>query len=395
MKLPLIQCILTMKRLILCLLLGLVPVVGQSTNTIDTEVRAPFLYIQGSGTQVIYPAFRKVSYWTNTFTATNSVSYRDDAGNWVTNGPGTISRTHKVVDHVWPYHPLNWRLTEMTDTHFFQLGGNMDTNRLTWTNRVRVNHPWFSNVFVASNSTHQAKQVTMTEQTWKDGPMNLYVLEDYSTNSGATFYAPLDYVVADPLGDGYPTPDRLFLNRVSQPVTVDGDLSEWIGTWIDRPAFKTREGDWVTFEPYGANASWTGPEDHSIRFMAQHDTNSVYLGIEVTDDEHDTSLNSAWNGDALQLLVVAEDVVRYNCALTSTGIVATGSSEVVSAIQRNSNKTTYELQFPKPELGDFRLAFCVNDGDFASPGQRGWSGFHPYGIVFGGAATNSAKVSTP
>jgi len=381
-----------MKRLIFCWLLSLIPVLAQSTNTIDTNVRAPFLYIQGSGIQVVYPAFRQVSYWTNTFTATNLVSYRDDAGNWVTNGPGTIRRIHKVVNHVWPYHPLNWQLTELDDMRFTPLGGNIDTNRLTWTNRVRVNHPWFTDVFVRSNSTHQAKEVTMTEQTWKDGPMTLYVLEDYSTNSGATFYAPLDYLISDPLGDGYPAPTDIVLNRVSQPVTVDGDLSEWSGPWIDRPMFKTREGKWVTFEPYGANASWTGPEDHSVRFRIQHDASSIYLGIEVTDDEHDTSLNSEWNGDALQLLIAAGNVIRYNCALTSTGIVATGTG-VVSAIKRDSNKTTYELQFPK--LSDFRLAFCVNDGDFATPGQRGWSGFHPYGLVFGGAVTNSAVIKVP
>jgi hypothetical protein len=88
--------------------------------------------------------------------------------------------------------------------------------------------------------------------------------------------------------------------------------------------------------------------------------------------------------------------LRYACSLTEGGLISNSAGPlgpVESRIVRDKSqsKTTYTLRFPRPSTV-FGLGFLVNDGDIDLPGQQGWSGFHPYSIVFGGDLEKTALI---
>ena len=65
--------------------------------------------------------------------------------------------------------------------------------------------------------------------------------------------------------------------------------------------------------------------------------------------------------------------------------------------------TIYEMRFPAHSLGvdsfsagyAFGLGVCVNDGDTdgTGAGQKGWSGWGPYSIVFGKNSASTGLVT--
>ncbi len=65
------------------------------------------------------------------------------------------------------------------------------------------------------------------------------------------------------------------LNRVKQPVTIDGDLSEWT-----LPFSVTQPAD-VWHNPKG----WKGPNDGSFKFNTAFDDNYYYVAIKTSDNE--------------------------------------------------------------------------------------------------------------
>lgn len=203
-------------------------------------------------------------------------------------------------------------------------------------------------------------------------------------------------------------------------VTIDGDLGEWDGvletvTGEDGTPFCGVEYSGNVFQEH-AGGTWDGPDDHETCFMIVWNEDAVYLGLIVTDDEHEHAADAAWNGDGAQIAFEMSgkrsagiQMQLYNVGLDDKAqdILQVGLNEAPGpngiapgddiAIVRDEaeKKTYYELRFTAEELSvkgkkfsegtEFGLGICVNDGDKGAgqDGQKGWSGWYTHSIVFG------------
>ena len=207
--------------------------------------------------------------------------------------------------------------------------------------------------------------------------------------------------------------------KAVNPIELDGELSEWAGAnVIENPRFSIPKGsddgeNLVSFEELGGD--WTGPEDHTASVQVVYDDENVYLGVVVTDEYHENSANSAWNGDSLQAMITNEDrdvqVGRYNYALGGVeGALAAviimheagpGGTDAVVTRDSETVRTTYEICLPKEALQldelaegvQFGLGFAINDGDEDTPGQKGWSGLGPHVVVHGKTPSEAALIT--
>ena len=112
--------------------------------------------------------------------------------------------------------------------------------------------------------------------------------------------------------------------RVTKPIVTDGDLTDWAGVPVlSDPKFAIPKGSGgagtlVLFEPY-SGGTWSGPDDQTSAVQVAWDADNVYFGFVVTDDYHENSRSSAWNGDSVQLMIASEDrtkqIALYNYAL--------------------------------------------------------------------------------
>ncbi len=213
-------------------------------------------------------------------------------------------------------------------------------------------------------------------------------------------------------------------------VKIDGDLGEWDGildavTGTNGKPFCGVEYQGNVFQEHGGG-KWTGADDHETCFMIVWNSKAVYIGLIVTDDEHEHANAAAWNGDGAQLAFEMSGkrsagipMFLYNVGLDDkakdilpgalnenpggAGIVPGDDIAVVR--NEGQKKTYYELRFTAEELqakgdkfsaGDkFGLGICVNDGDKAAGqgGQKGWSGWYTHSIVFGKNSENTGLVT--
>lgn len=215
--------------------------------------------------------------------------------------------------------------------------------------------------------------------------------------------------------------------KAPNPIVLDGNLSEWRGaSLLADPRFSIpkgsgQDGTLVFFEEY-AGGTWTGPDDQTSAVQVVYDDENVYFGFVVTDDYHENSANSAWNGDSVQLMIANDardtQVALYNYALggieTALGDVivmheagpATDAgcdcaTEAVIVRNTTTKRTIYEIKLPKASLGietltggvQFGLGMAINDGDEDTPGQKGWGGLGAHAIVFGKSPEQTALVT--
>ncbi|HIB86162.1 TPA: hypothetical protein EYO57_02970 [Candidatus Poribacteria bacterium] len=167
-----------------------------------------------------------------------------------------------------------------------------------------------------------------------------------------------------------------------------------------------------------AGGKWNGKKDHETGIIFLWEPDAFYIGLIVTDDEHENKANDGWNGDSTQLAFemtgkrTADQGKFYlfNWALPHKSVLCghnglakgddcimhyqktPGNDKVDLAIMRNKAKgmTYYEARFSADELGvgvfkagmKFGASICVNDGDDDTPGQTGWSGWYPHSVVF-------------
>ena len=209
--------------------------------------------------------------------------------------------------------------------------------------------------------------------------------------------------------------------RTTSGIVVDGNLSEWTGVPVlADPKFAVPKGsgaggNFMLFEPY-AGGTWTGPEDQSSAVQVIYDADNVYFGFVVTDDYHENSANSFWNGDSIQLMIANSNrtaqVALYNYALG--GVEGTLGSTIVdheagpggttAVVTRDgiNKKTTYEIMLPASSLGltapltvgtQFGLGMAINDGDLLQPGQRGWGGWGAHAVVYGKTPRETGLVT--
>lgn len=212
-------------------------------------------------------------------------------------------------------------------------------------------------------------------------------------------------------------------------ITLDGELNEWdLVPVLSDPRFSIpkgsgRDGDLVLFELHNGG-NWNGPDDHTSAVQIVFDEENVYFGFAVTDEYHENSANSAWNGDSIQLMIANENqdsqVALYNYALGGVtgdigeiivnheaapdGVGGEGEPVTEAVVRRDEDKkqTFYEIKLPAVTLGleaplaigmQFGLGMAINDGDEDTPGQRGWGGLGAHSIVFGKTPQQTALVT--
>jgi hypothetical protein len=209
--------------------------------------------------------------------------------------------------------------------------------------------------------------------------------------------------------------------KAKNPIVLDGDLSEWSGANVIAdprfwsPKANAREDqELVNFELWGGG-NWTGPDDHTSAVRVVYDDENVYFGFVVTDEYHENSANSAWNGDSVQLMVANADrdtqIALYNYALGGVedalgGIVilheaGPGGTEAVVTRNAETKRTVYEIKLPKSALEldeltsgvQFGLGMAINDGDETTPGQKGWGGLGAHSIVHGKSPEQTALIT--
>jgi hypothetical protein len=233
--------------------------------------------------------------------------------------------------------------------------------------------------------------------------------------------------------------------RAARPIVLDGDLSEWTGVPVladpkfyiktgfeGTPAGKGSGGTNATlvlFErcfvcadpPDVPDSDYNGPDDQTSAVQIVYDADNVYLGIVVTDEYHENSANSAWNGDSVQIMIANSNrtaqVALYNYALGGVegalgsvivegeegapGQPPPGVTEAVVVRNSSTHKTTYEIKLPKAALGltslqggpQFGLGMAINDGDQTFPGQGGWGGLGVHSIVFQKTPSETALIT--
>ena len=169
-----------------------------------------------------------------------------------------------------------------------------------------------------------------------------------------------------------------------------------------------------------------GINDHSIAIGLAWEPWAVWCGIKVIDDTHENG-GSGWDGDSVQMAFGpaerAGTMILYNYGLTDDGTnivhhqrhpCPDTSNCTDAAMERLDDVgiTIYEMVFPPHSLGvdvffagyQFAVGICVNDGDTDVEnhrGQKGWSGWGAYSIVFGknvaglGVATLVAAPPAP
>jgi hypothetical protein len=85
--------------------------------------------------------------------------------------------------------------------------------------------------------------------------------------------------------------------RVFRPVTIDGQLSEWVRLPITVEYPRQILGD---------AAAWHGPKDNRFRLGVTYDQNSVHIAVEVFDDFVDaTRGRRPWDQDGVEIRVDA------------------------------------------------------------------------------------------
>jgi hypothetical protein len=226
--------------------------------------------------------------------------------------------------------------------------------------------------------------------------------------------------------------------RAPAPIVVDGNLSEWAGAPVlSDPRFSVcpgaegsaaaegcgDAGELVLFEKY-QGGDWTGPNDHTSAVQVVYDNDNIYFGFVVTDEYHENAANSAWNGDSVQLMVAnaarTTEFALYNYAL---GGVEGATLDVIVNHERGgaaleecacattgivrrdavAKKTYYEIKLPAAAVGltppltagmKFGLGMAINDGDEATPGQKGWGGLGVHSIVYNGKDPTETALVT-
>ncbi len=185
--------------------------------------------------------------------------------------------------------------------------------------------------------------------------------------------------------------------------------------------FAGDDGKIYVFREWGGG-TWSGADDHSTCFMIAWNPDTLYLALEVTDDEFEHGGGNPWEGDGAQIAFEPSGergtnltLYLYNVALNNSAesIITNHLNERTNgqpgldvnedvAVTRDdgANKTYYEIRITPENLGvgssfsagdELGLGICVNDGDTAAGqgGQKGWSGWYPHAIVHG---KNSEKT---
>jgi hypothetical protein len=153
------------------------------------------------------------------------------------------------------------------------------------------------------------------------------------------------------------------------------------------------------------------------------DYQAFYIGVKVIDDSHENAAGSGWNGDSVQIAFTDSNrntiTHLYNYAWASSGETITHHEQghpttapnTEASIIREGTTTTYEIKIPSMAMtlatggqwiagARFGVGVAVNDGDsgvdgedIGEGGQKGWSGWGPYTVVYGKTASQAGLVT--
>lgn len=207
-------------------------------------------------------------------------------------------------------------------------------------------------------------------------------------------------------------------------IKIDGKMSDWDGVFdtvvgtngepfIDLPA---GDGGKKSFEGH-AGGTWDGEEDHRVGIMMVWQPDAFYIGLIVTDENHDGPPNAgaAWNGDSLQMALemtgkrkAGIPMLLYNMGASGGKLFISNEAPGKNGLTENdvmivrdeaAKKTYYEIKLSAEEIlkkGKFEkglkfgIGICVNDSDPPkAKGQKGWSGWYCHAVVHG---KNSEKT---
>jgi hypothetical protein len=202
----------------------------------------------------------------------------------------------------------------------------------------------------------------------------------------------------------------------------------WAPATLDDGTTLRTTCDFIAFSAI-AGGTYDGIEDHSIAAALAWTPEALYLGVKVVDDVHQNPGPEAewngggWNGDSVQVAFTsavrtqsgAQNMILYNYGLHEDGSHTAhheshpcpDESECTEATMErfeDSKLTVYEIIFPAHSLGldqfeagyQFGFALNVNDGDAeeeGQDGQKGFSGWAPYAIVYGREAENAGLAT--
>ncbi|MFF2910336.1 alpha/beta hydrolase fold domain-containing protein [Paenibacillus sp. NPDC057934] len=183
--------------------------------------------------------------------------------------------------------------------------------------------------------------------------------------------------------------NALLIPKLSKPLKIDGDLSDWNNS-VRFAVKDVRVND------------WKGEQDLSATGQLSWDAHNLYLGVEVTDDKHvqSASGDAIWSGDSIQIGIgvansdgtVPSEYHELGAArddngtlykwrwIAPSGFPVGDAIDLKYTIKREDPKTTYELAIPWEELSHdtslvknglkLKFSILVNDND--GVGRKGW-----------------------
>ncbi len=223
------------------------------------------------------------------------------------------------------------------------------SNRLAWPMSVRVewtNRAWRVTPPAAAVSLRPGEAVSLPFDVRPDG------------SGGGRAVASVTVTATNPAGR------EVSVTR-SQPVAlyesmdipaisgirVDGRADEWgvvRGLALAEPRYV-----------WDGAASWKGAKDFSARFMAAHDTNRLYVCVQVTDDLVCTDAAETWNNDAVELYWDARPASAQN------GLHGPGTGQVIVPVPKQGVTPTLQWEMGgRPAPSNLVAAVARCDGGY-------------------------------
>ena len=155
--------------------------------------------------------------------------------------------------------------------------------------------------------------------------------------------------------------------HLSQPITLDGDWSEW------KDKATPYRAESIVF----GRQNWTGPSDLSATYILGWDANGLYLGVEVSDDVYVQNASGAelYKGDGVEILLDTNLQGDATNRTLSTDDYQLGLSP--GNPDPAGTRQAY-LWFPKAKAGvqgDVRIAATGGTGSYRLEAVIPWSVF--------------------
>ncbi|MGC8856183.1 MAG: sugar-binding protein [Anaerolineae bacterium] len=188
----------------------------------------------------------------------------------------------------------------------------------------------------------------------------------------------------------------MLAQRLSQPLTLDGDLKDW-------PDFPCRTLDQDKQIGYGDLSTWGGPSDLSGSFCWGWDDEALYLAVDVKDDRVQAhAKGNFWENDYVELWLdtnLAKDFyetqnngddfqfgfmpgnfsdVPSRATVFVPGVSTSKMRQLVAQFQRTPQGYRGEIKIPWATFGDnldrsgnrLGASLCFSDNDADQPAQE-------------------------